>query len=198
MYRFKSLSTFLSHHNYSLKSLFTVCISSQLQLEVTVHGLYLITTTAWSHHSQFLSHHNYSYKSLFTVFVRITTTAWSHYSQFLSHRTYSLKLLFTLFISPDLQFEITVHSFYLTRPKVWSHYSHCFISPDLQFEINVHIFYLITILSVTCGRSVFYSSYSGFIWPPRYIWNIAKSGATHHKQTHCIVLYVSNRCWNCS
>jgi hypothetical protein len=38
-------SQFLSHHNYSYKSLFTVFISSQQQFEVTVHSFFLITTT---------------------------------------------------------------------------------------------------------------------------------------------------------
>jgi hypothetical protein len=39
-------------------------------------------------------------------------------------------------------------------------------------------------LSVTCGRSVFFFGYSGFLhqlnWPPRYSWNIFESGVKHH------------------
>jgi len=62
-------SQFLSHHNYSFKSLFTVFISSQVQFEVTLHIFFLITTTVINHYSQFLSHHNYSYNPLFTVFI---------------------------------------------------------------------------------------------------------------------------------
>jgi len=146
-------SQFVSHHNYSFKSLFTVFISSQLQFEVTVHSFfssqlhfevtvhifYLSTTTVISHFSQFLSHHNYRLKSLFTVvissqlqfevtvhsffssqlyfevtvdiFYLITSTVISHFSQFLFHHPYSMKSLFTIFISSQLQFEITVHSF---------------------------------------------------------------------------------------
>jgi hypothetical protein len=40
------------------------------------------------------------------------------------------------------------------------------------------------ILSVTCGTSVVYSGYSGFLhqwqWPPRYNWNIVESGVNCH------------------
>ena len=40
-------------------------------------------------------------------------------------------------------------------------------------------------MSVTCGRSVVFSGYSGFLhqqhWPPRYNWNIVESGVKHHK-----------------
>jgi hypothetical protein len=40
-------------------------------------------------------------------------------------------------------------------------------------------------LSVTCGRSVLFSRYSGFphrsIWPPRYNWNIVEHGVNHYK-----------------
>jgi hypothetical protein len=40
-------------------------------------------------------------------------------------------------------------------------------------------------LSVTCGRSVVFSGYSGYlhqeIWPPRYNWNIVESSVKHHK-----------------
>jgi hypothetical protein len=130
---------------YSCKSLFTIiCFSSQLQLEVTVHRFYFITTTYISHYSQFFSHHNYSLKSLFTVCFShhnysfevnvhslnlITNTVISYYSQFLSHHTYSLKSLFTVFISSQLQLYVTVDSFYLITTKVWSH---------------CHSFYLIT------------------------------------------------------
>ena len=39
-------------------------------------------------------------------------------------------------------------------------------------------------LSVTCGRSVVFSGYSGFLyqknWPPWYHWNIVESGVKHH------------------
>ena len=39
-------------------------------------------------------------------------------------------------------------------------------------------------MSVTCGRSVVFSWYSGFLhqlnWPPRYNWNIVGSGVKHH------------------
>jgi hypothetical protein len=38
---------------------------------------------------------------------------------------------------------------------------------------------------VTCGRSVVFSGFSGFLnqlnWPPRYNWNIVESGIKHHK-----------------
>jgi hypothetical protein len=58
-------SQFLSYHNYSYASLFTVLLfPSQLQLEVTIHSFFLITTIAWSHYSQFFSRHNYNLKSL--------------------------------------------------------------------------------------------------------------------------------------
>jgi hypothetical protein len=68
-------SQFLSHHNYSLKSLFTAFISSQLQFEVTVHSFFLITTTGWSQYTQFfLSHQTNSLKSMFTVFSILTST----------------------------------------------------------------------------------------------------------------------------
>jgi len=69
--------------------LFTVVISSQLQLYITIHSFYIITTTAWSHYSQ----------SCFLI----TTTAWSHCSQYLSLHNYGYKLLFTAFISSKLQ-----------------------------------------------------------------------------------------------
>jgi hypothetical protein len=40
-------------------------------------------------------------------------------------------------------------------------------------------------LSVTCGRSVLFSRYSGFphrsIWPPWYNWNIVEHGFNHYK-----------------
>ena len=39
-------------------------------------------------------------------------------------------------------------------------------------------------LSVTCGRSVIFSGYSGFLhqwnWPPRYSGNIVERGVKHH------------------
>ena len=39
-------------------------------------------------------------------------------------------------------------------------------------------------LSVTCGRSVDFSWYSGFLhqwnWPLRYSWNVVESGVKHH------------------
>jgi hypothetical protein len=39
-------------------------------------------------------------------------------------------------------------------------------------------------LSVTCGRSVVFLMYSGFLrqwkWPPRYSWNGVESGVKHH------------------
>jgi hypothetical protein len=60
-------SQLLSHHNYSLKSMFRIFISSQLLFEVNVHSVYVITTTTLSQCSQFLSHHKYSLKSLFNV-----------------------------------------------------------------------------------------------------------------------------------
>jgi len=70
-----------------------------------------------------------------------------------------VKSLFTVFISPDLQCEVTIYSFYITRPTVWSHCSQFlshhnyslkslftdFISSQLQFEVSVHsYFFLIT------------------------------------------------------
>ena len=109
MYRFKSLSTFLSHRNYSLRSLFTVCISSQLQLEVTIHSFYLITTTVISPYSQFLFASQLQLEVTIHSFYLIGPTVWSYCSHCLSHQTYSLKSLFTVFISPDLKFEVTIH-----------------------------------------------------------------------------------------
>jgi len=112
---------FLSHQTYHFKSLFTIFISADLQFEVTVHSFYLITTTAishysqlylititaLSHYSQILSLHNHRLKSLFTVFF--------------SHHNYSYKSLFTFFISQDLQFEATIHMFYLITTTVIRH-----------------------------------------------------------------------------
>jgi hypothetical protein len=43
-------------------------------------------------------------------------------------------------------------------------------------------------LSVTCGRSVVISGYSGFLhqynWPPQYKWNIAEGGVKHQSPNH--------------
>jgi hypothetical protein len=43
-------------------------------------------------------------------------------------------------------------------------------------------------LSVTCGRSLIFSEYFGFLhqsnWPPRYSWNIVESSVKHHNPTH--------------
>jgi hypothetical protein len=45
-------------------------------------------------------------------------------------------------------------------------------------------------LSVTYVRSAVFSGYSGFLyqlnWPPRYNWNIVKSGVKHHNHNHTI------------
>ena len=39
-------------------------------------------------------------------------------------------------------------------------------------------------LSVTCGRSVVFTEFSGFLhqenWPPRYDWNIDENDVKHH------------------
>jgi hypothetical protein len=39
-------------------------------------------------------------------------------------------------------------------------------------------------LAMTCGRSVVFCGYSGFLhrlnWPPRYNWNMVESGVKHH------------------
>ena len=53
-------------------------------------------------------------------------------------------------------------------------------------------------MSVTCCRSVVFSGYSGFPhqynWPPRYNWNIVKSGVKHHqpKPKPILVNYVDS------
>ena len=48
-------------------------------------------------------------------------------------------------------------------------------------------------LSVTCDRSVVFSSFiHQYNWPPRYNWNIVESGMKHHKLTKPIYTW---RCW---
>jgi hypothetical protein len=46
-------------------------------------------------------------------------------------------------------------------------------------------------LSVTCGKLVVFSGYSGFLhhknWPPRYNWNSVESGVKHHNPNPRIV-----------
>ena len=53
-------------------------------------------------------------------------------------------------------------------------------------------------LSVTCGRLVVLSGYSGFLhqenWPPRYNWNITESSIKHHKPPTSTMSYLCYIC----
>ena len=64
----------------------------------------------------------------------------------------------------------------LSPLKLW------FRTPFMSMRTRYIILWLS--LSVTCGRSVDFSGYSGFhfqqSWPPRYNWNIVESGVKHH------------------
>ena len=85
-----------------------------------------------------------------------------------------------------LDLQLSMQSVPITTKVVSLNPSHGEVYSIQHYVITFH-------LSVTCGRSVVFSWYSGFHyqynWQPQYSWNIIESGVKHHNPNPLYVSY---------